>query len=436
MTSHKPQTDTQKRGLIPRLRFPEFRDAGPWEVKRLGEIGIFLKGKGISKSDITPNGTQPCIRYGELYTYYKETIDSVISFTNLDSDDLVLSQPNDVIIPASGETQEDIATASCVKKGGIALGGDLNIIRSPLNGLFLSYYLNSAKKKDITAISQGISVVHLYANQLKTLKIHIPSNEEQQKIADFLASLDERITAEAEKLDALKLHKKGLMQQLFPRDGETVPRLRFPEFRNAGPWEEKPLSQLVAVIDGDRGKNYPKSDEFFSSGYCIFLNAKNVTKNGFIFNDVQFISKEKDEALRKGKLKRFDIVLTTRGSVGNFAYFSEDVEYENLRINSGMVILRVSSKLINSKYFYIYCKSEFITRTIDDVAFGNAQLQLTVSGIQKFRLYFPSIPEQQKIADCFTSLDELITAQAQKISILKLHRKGLMQQLFPSGGKI
>src|SRR5690606_13457770 len=99
---------------IPRLRFPEFRDAGPWEVKRLGEIGTILKGKGISKSDISEQGSLPCIRYGELYTHYSEVVRSVRSFTNVDAADLVLSEENDVIIPASGETTEDIATASCV----------------------------------------------------------------------------------------------------------------------------------------------------------------------------------------------------------------------------------------------------------------------------------------------------------------------------------
>jgi len=112
---------------VPKLRFPEFRDAGEWKEKQFENVAKFSKGKGVSKSDISPNGAQPCIRYGELYTHYSETIESVISYTDISSDDLVLSEANDVIIPASGETQVDIATASCVLKSGIALGGDLNI---------------------------------------------------------------------------------------------------------------------------------------------------------------------------------------------------------------------------------------------------------------------------------------------------------------------
>ena len=139
----------------------------------------------------------------------------MVSYTNLDPNNLVLSDTNDVIIPASGETQIDIATASCVLNA-VALGGDLNIIKTEINGVFLAYYLNSAKKRDIAQIAQGISVVHLYSSQLKTLNINIPSPQEQQKIASCLSALDELITAQQEKIDELQQHKKGLMQGLFP----------------------------------------------------------------------------------------------------------------------------------------------------------------------------------------------------------------------------
>lgn len=200
----------------PKLRFEEFKGKTVWKEDKLGTSALFLKGKGISKSDITEDGLLPCIRYGELYTHYKETIISVKSFTDLPSNELVLSQVNDVIIPASGETKEDIATASCVMVSGIALGGDLNIIRSKINGVFLSYYLNNAKKKDIAKLAQGISVIHLYPDQLKTINIFIPIPREQQIIADCLTSIDEQITAQGQMIETLKQHKKGLIQQLFP----------------------------------------------------------------------------------------------------------------------------------------------------------------------------------------------------------------------------
>ncbi|MCQ2301164.1 MAG: restriction endonuclease subunit S [Bacteroidales bacterium] len=204
----------QEGETVPKLRFPGFE--GDWEAKKLGEIASFQKGKGISKDDIDNNGQIPCIRYGELYTRYKECISDVLSRTNLPKKDLVFSKENDVIIPSSGETQEDIATASCVTKANVALGGDINIIRSPLNGIFLSYYLNSAKRNEIAKLSQGFSVVHLYNEQLKKLKLSVPTLPEQQKIASCLTAIDKLITAQQERIEALKQHKRGLMQQLFP----------------------------------------------------------------------------------------------------------------------------------------------------------------------------------------------------------------------------
>ena len=145
------------------------QDFPEWEVKRLGEIAIFLKGKGVSKSDISENGKNYCIRYGELYTYYREVISKIRSATNIEVTKLFLSEENDIIIPASGEDAVEIATASCVLKKGIALGGDLNIIRTKSNGVFLSNYLNNKLKIKIAKLAQGVSVVHLYSKQLSTL---------------------------------------------------------------------------------------------------------------------------------------------------------------------------------------------------------------------------------------------------------------------------
>lgn len=201
----------------PKYRFPEFTKDGVWTEKSLDEVATILKGKGISKADIVEDGNLPCIRYGELYTHYNETISTVKSYTNSSPEDLILSKANDVIIPASGETQIDIAKASCVLESGVALGGDLNIIRSKINGVFLSYYLNNAKKHDIAQMAQGIAVVHLYPNQLKTLKLQVPNTKEQQKIALCLSTLEEIITVLTKKIEQLKQHKKGLMQGLFPK---------------------------------------------------------------------------------------------------------------------------------------------------------------------------------------------------------------------------
>jgi type I restriction enzyme S subunit len=201
---------------VPRLRYPEFQDAPEWEIKSLGDIAIFFKGKGISKAEIDPNGKQPCIRYGELYTRYGEVIERVYSTTNIASSNLFLSRKNDIIIPGSGETKEDIAKASCVLSDDVAFGGDINVIRTSHNGVFLSYYLNGPKKNAIAKVAQGHTVVHLYPSQLGLLTLAIPDAAEQMEIADCLSSIDEMINALIPKLEALKTHKKGLMQQLFP----------------------------------------------------------------------------------------------------------------------------------------------------------------------------------------------------------------------------
>lgn len=223
------QLKAHKRGLIqrlfpargktvPELRFTEFRNDREWEIKKLRDIATFSKGKGISKTDVTANGTTPCIRYGELYTTYKETITDVSSYTDLPVTDLFLSKANDVIIPSSGETKEDIATASCIIKDGIAIGGDINVIRTSNNGIFLSYYLTYVKKNDIARIAQGVSIIHLYNEQLRDLVVELPNSiKEQQRIADCLQSVDNVIKSYEDKITALELHKKGLMQQLFPK---------------------------------------------------------------------------------------------------------------------------------------------------------------------------------------------------------------------------
>lgn len=201
---------------IPQLRFSDF--TGDWTKHFLGEIGKFSKGKGVSKEDLSETGVTECIRYGELYTTYNETIDTVFSRTDINTSDLVLSEANDIIIPASGETHIDIAKASCVLKSGVALGGDLNIIKTSNNGVFLSYYLNYKKKNDIAQLAQGVSVVHLYAGQLSKLLLKLPSLPEQQKIACFFIAIDQKISQLKQKKILLEQYKKGVIHKIFSQE--------------------------------------------------------------------------------------------------------------------------------------------------------------------------------------------------------------------------
>uniref|UniRef100_UPI004055FB10 restriction endonuclease subunit S n=1 Tax=Candidatus Electrothrix sp. TaxID=2170559 RepID=UPI004055FB10 len=205
----------------PRLRFPEFRDKGEWKKLILGDVISISKGKGITKSDVIAGGTTPCIRYAELYTIYGEVITHIRSRTDVPVDTLVLSQAGDVIIPASGETKEDIATCGCVMNAGVALGSDLNVLRSDIDGRFFSYYLNGVQRSELAKVAQGDTVAHLYPAQISRLSICIAEEPtEQQKIADCLSALDDRIISQAAKIETLKTHKCGLMQQLFPAPEE------------------------------------------------------------------------------------------------------------------------------------------------------------------------------------------------------------------------
>lgn len=163
----------------------------------------------------------------------------------------------------------------------------------------------------------------------------------------------------------------------------------------------------IEVIDGDRGKNYPQKSELHDNSFCLFLSAKNVTKNGFTFDETQYISKEKDELLNNGKLNRGDIVITTRGTVGNVALYSAKVPYDNMRINSGMLIIRCGKNICN-QYLYQALRSDWFQRQIIAIQSGSAQPQLPKSHFLKMSIPLPILSIQHKIASVLQALDEKI----------------------------
>ena len=195
-------------------------------------------------------------------------------------------------------------------------------------------------------------------------------------------------------------------------------------------WEISTLNDAgIVVIDGDRGKEYPKSTEFSDSGYCVFLSAKNVSKRGFLFEQVSFISQERHSRLRKGQVKRNNIILTTRGTVGQFAYYDNSVPYNVVRINSGMVILDTDKSMLQSDFFYWLCRSHIVGKQIEAASFGSAQPQLTVSIIKKLQLPIPPLEEQQKIAQILSTWDKAIAVTEQLLANSQQQKKALMQQL-------
>ncbi len=210
----------------------------------------------------------------------------------------------------------------------------------------------------------------------------------------------------------------------------NVPKIRFKGYSEA--WEQRKLSDVCEVLDGDRGKHYPSGNDFITNGHTLFLNAGNVTKNGFSFDEVQYITEQKSQSLGNGKVIVEDILLTSRGSLGNTAYYNEKIHalFPFLRINSGMLILRTRDRL-TSIYLSQYLKSPLGKKQIDFLSFGSAQPQLTKKDVCNYKIKFSSVEEQEKIGRLFETLDETIALHQRKLDLLKQLKTAYLQQLFP-----
>lgn len=397
----------------PNMRFPEFQDY--WKKIKLGEIGRFSKGKGISKSDITKEGKTECIRYGELYTNYSETIDSVKSKTNVDTSKLILSEENDIIIPASGETQIDIATASCVLKSGIALGGDLNIIKTENDGVFLSYYLNSKKKIDIAKLAQGISVVHLYSSQLSTLNLNLPKLPEQQKIASFFTATDQKISQLKKKKTLLEQYKKGVMQKIFSQEI----RFRDDNGQEFPKWEKKRLGEIADVVVGGTPST---SNKEFWDGKVPWIGSGEI-KNNIILNPTRYIS---ELGLKKSSaflMPKGTVVLAmtgaTLGKIGLLGIESAG--------NQSVAGFPPNSRFCSEFLFQLL---QFQTNLILSFAGGAAQAGINKNTISGLKFFMPSIPEQMKISSFLSKIDCKINYTQTQIEKSKVWKKGLLQQMF------
>ena len=195
-------------------------------------------------------------------------------------------------------------------------------------------------------------------------------------------------------------------------------------------WKKVKLGDVCQIIDGDRGKNYPKNNEFFGSGYCLFLNTGNVTKEGFSFANNQFITKEKDELLRKGKIQRGDLILTTRGTIGNIAYYTNHIKYENVRINSGMVILRVNKENVDASFLYQLVRSKESRTYINSFCTGSAQPQLPIKNLSQICFEIPSLSTQHRIATILSRYDSLIENYQKQIKLLEEAAQRLYKEWF------
>ena len=297
---------TQLKGNVPALRFPGFTEE--WKEERLSKIAELSKGVGISKEQLSEDG-ESCILYGELYTKYKsEIIHKVISKTNIESSNLKRSKRNDVIIPCSGETAIDIAVARCVPFDNILLGGDLNIIRLHKDdGAFMAYQLNGKRKVDIAKLAQGVSVVHLYGENLKSIKTYNPCLQEQQKIVKLLSMFDERIEVQNKIIEDLKKLKSAIVEMLFCKHGGV-------------------LLKLGDVGSFVRGLTYSSEDVTEDINATSVIRANNLNYGDNVNKeDVVYVNKKTTEIqiLRKGDI----VICMANGSsslVGKNSYYSFD----------------------------------------------------------------------------------------------------------------
>ena len=206
-----------KRGVVKTLLDPKQnkRNGVVWETDTIGNLGTFIKGAALSKADISDTGT-PFILYGELYTTYKEVVRAVVRTTQASVDDVYLSRVGDVVVPTSGETPEEISTASCIMVPDVILAGDLNIYRSTIvDGRIMSYLLNHIVNDQIARVAQGKSVVHVQASEIGKISITYPDHKEQERIAQILELLDNRIATSENTLNSMQKMKKAFLQQLF-----------------------------------------------------------------------------------------------------------------------------------------------------------------------------------------------------------------------------
>ena len=194
-------------------------------------------------------------------------------------------------------------------------------------------------------------------------------------------------------------------------------------------WKREKLKNVCEFIDGDRGKNYPSNGELFDNGDCLFLNTGNVTATGFDFTSCQFIADEKDRALRKGKLLRGDVVLTTRGTLGHVAYYSDAIPFDRIRINSGMLIARSSVHLLPNYLFYAF-RDPMFQAMIDGVRSGSAQPQLPAKTLKEMTIPVPTLEEQKRIADILSAYDKLIENNRRQIALLEEAAQRLYKEWF------
>lgn len=384
---------------VPNLRFGEYSDE--WNLNELQKVATLSKGSGISKDQLSENGT-PCILYGELYTKYNsEIISEVYSKTELDTSNLVKSKENDVIIPCSGETAIDISTARCVPFNGVLLGGDLNIIRlKNQNGGFFAYQLNGKRKVDIAKVAQGVSVVHLYGEHLKRVTVAYPTYSEQKKIADFLSLLDERIATQNKIIEDLKKLKVAIIENAF-----------------CGKQYNYKIGDIITQVSS-RNKSNNESN---------VLSVSN--KLGFVEQSEQF----EDRTVASEDVTNYKIVRANdfaynpaRINVGSIARLKQ---YES-GIVSPMYICFHAKKNVLPEYLEMFFLTQYFKHEMCKRLEGSVRLCLSFEGLTNIPIFIPGIPLQKEISEKVLAFETKIGTEGYYLNALERQKQYLLQQMF------
>jgi type I restriction enzyme S subunit len=418
--------------LVPRLRFPEFRDAPVWEEKPLGELCEVLQGYGFPEvMQGKRAGAYPFCKVSDISRAVSERGSFIGEAANYEDAD-ELKQLRAKPIPKGTTVFAKIGEALRLNRR--ALTQVECLIDNNAVGLKArkdkgdDYFIFLLSQTVDLNLYCGGAVPSVNKSTLESIEVLTPSLPEQQKIADCLSSLDELISAEAQQLVTLKAHKKGLMQQLFPAEGETVPKLRFPEFRDAGEWELDAIGAEVDLLSG-----YPFDGVEISENPkgTILLRGINITEgvvrhnkeiDRYYLGDISKIEKYKTET--------DDLVIAMDGSkVG------KNVALITPRDAGALLVQRVArlraKGSISIQFLFQQINSIRFQNYVDRINTSSGIPHISARQINEFEIRFPQFREQQKVADCLSSLDELIATQTQKLAAFKTHKKGLMQQLFP-----
>ncbi|WP_343068963.1 restriction endonuclease subunit S [Listeria portnoyi] len=394
-----------------------------WEQRKLGDVAVFSKGNGYTKNDLTEKGT-PIVFYGRLYTRYEIVINNVDTFVEK-KDKSVISEGNEVVVPASGETAADISRASVIGTEGFILGGDLNIIKpkKKINSVFLALTIsNGTQQKEMSKRAQGKSVVHLHNSDLKQVNLLYPSYGEQQQIMMFFLQLDNTIALHQRKLNALKLMKQGFLQQMFPVNGEKVPKVRFIDFEEH--WKQRKLGELATSFEYGLNASSKKYD-----GKNKYIRITDIDESSHMFSQDNITSPDTNLVHADNYLLEVGDILFARtgASVGKSYYYNGK---DGSVYYAGFLIRAKIKQEYDAKFIFQNTLTTNYKNFIQITSQRSGQPGINAREYAGFYLSIPKLEEQRKIGLFFTNLEDTIILYQNKLDMLNILKKAYLKNMF------